>query len=543
MKKIYSFLLLLLFSFSAKSQTDFTIGTATGANTGSTYPCPIQDFYEGSRAQFLYLASELQAAGMGAGYITSLKFNALTLTTTTGGLPNVEQYTINIGTTATSSLDITTWESGTINVFGPIDYTITLGVNEFIFSSPFFWNGTDNIVLDICNGDPGNGTPGLTTWTNNATFPWTDNLTFNGSHTYRADNLNNLCGTATVTNTGTPTTRPDVTFVWNTPVACTGIPTPGIGASSKDTVCPNKPFYVFATGSTLGSGLTYQWQDSIPGVSSSFTDIAGATGFSYNVAAGIPVAKYFRRKITCSGNTRISTPKFVFVRPFYECYCSPIINTTLYTTSTTPTIESVAIVGASLNYSNSHPGSNTAPTLGYAYFTDTTGVNNPPIPVVKQATNYTMTVTTSATPNTNSAGYWIDWNHNQVYDSAEYVNIPFTTGNLSADIAIEVPENAPLGLTMMRIRTASFGFTYASGCATFSNGETEDYIIRVMPGAPCSGTPLGGDAAASVATTCANKPFDLSVTNATEGVTNLQYQWQDSTAQHGWQNVTDIKES
>lgn len=522
---------------SVKAQTDFTIGTATGANTGTSYPCPMQDWYEGSRSQFLYLASELQAAGMGAGFITSLKFNvtAITAATTSNPLIAVEQYQIGIGTTATASLDPTTWEIGTVAVYGPVDYAPTVGVNEFVFSTPFFWNGTDNIVLDICNGDP--NTNSAVFYTNNVICPWTDNLAFNGSHTYRADNQNNLCGTTNVFNTGTQTTRPDAIFVWNTPTACSGVPTAGIGASSKDTVCANKSFYVFAQGSTLGSGLTYQWQDSVPGVSTSFTDISGATGFSYNVLAGITVSKYYRRKITCSGNTRISTSKFIFVRPFYECYCGPFVNTTLHSTSTSPTIESVAIVGGTLNYTNSHTGSNPAPTLGYAYFTDTTGVNNPPIPVVKQATTYTMTVTTSATPNANSAGYWIDWNHNATYDSAEYVNIPFATGTTAADIAIEVPENATLGLTMMRIRTNSFGFNYASGCANLSNGETEDYIFKVTPGAPCSGTPIGGSTVASVTSICPNKPFDLVVTGATEGVTNLLYQWQDSSSQHSWLDI------
>ena len=540
MKKIYSFLFLLLVAFSAKSQIDVTIGSATGSNTTSSYPCPIQDFYEGSRAQYLYLASELQAAGIGAGFINSIKFNAASVTASTGSnFPDVEQYTVNIGTTLTTSLDPTAWETGTLTVWGPLNYTIVVGVNEFIFTTPFFWNGTDNIVLDICNGDPLN--TGYTSWTNNAIFPWTTGLSFNGSHTNRSDNNGNLCGTATLTEFGTPTTRPDITLNWTSPTVCSGIPTAGLTASNKDTVCANKPFTLYTLGSTVGTGLTYQWQDSIPGVSASFTDISGATAFSYNPAAGITVSKYFRRKITCTGLTRISAPKFIFVRPFYECYCGPFVNTTLHSSSTAPTIESVAIVGGTLNYTNSHPGSNPAPTLGYAYFTDTLGVNNPPIPVVKQATTYTMTVTTSTTPATNSAGYWIDWNHNATYDSAEYVNIPFAATTTAADIAIEVPENATLGLTMMRIRTNSFGFTYASGCANLSNGETEDYIFRVIPGAPCAGTPVGGIAVASVAAICPNKPFDLSVTGATEGVTSLQYQWQDSSSQHTWQDIALAK--
>lgn len=48
----------------SKAQLDISIGTGTTGNTTTTYPCPLQDFYEGSRMQFLYRASELNAAGM-----------------------------------------------------------------------------------------------------------------------------------------------------------------------------------------------------------------------------------------------------------------------------------------------------------------------------------------------------------------------------------------------------------------------------------------------------------------------------------------------
>ena len=539
MKKIYSFLILLVLSLSVKSQVDFTIGTATGANTGSTYPCPIQDFYEGSRSQFLYLASELQAAGMGAGFINSIKFNATSVTAPTGpNFPGIEQYCISIGSTATTSLDNTIWETGTQTVWGPQDYTVVVGVNEFIFTTPFFWNGTDNIVIDVCTGDPANG--GYTAWTNNAIFPWTDNLGFNASHTFRQDNLGNFCGHVdALDNSGFPpnyTTRPDAIFNWTSPTPCTGAPVAGAAISTKDTVCSGIPFNVYTTGSTLGGGLKYQWDSSLNGVN--FYPIAGDTNFTHQAKAGISVTTWYRRNITCSGSTTTSTPTKVFVRPFYECYCGPLVNTSLHTTSTSPTIESVGI-GAPVNYLNNNIniGSSGAPTMGYSFYTDTTGTTNPPIPQLRQATAYTMTIGTSAAPVTNAVGFWVDWNHNGLYDSAEYTNIPFVTNSTTADVTIDVPATAPLGLTMMRIRTSASAIVYSNGCTNFTNGETEDYIFRVLPGIPCSGTPLGGFAISSVPAICPNVPFTLSDSLGTEGVTNLTYQWQDSSSLHGWQDI------
>ena len=518
---------------SAKSQVDYTIGLNSGSNTGTSYPSALQDFYEGSRSQYLYLASELQAAGMGAGFLNSIKFDVSNLNTFSGIIP---QYAISIGTTATTTLDITTWDTATlVSVAGPVDYVPTLGLNEFIFSTPFYWNGIDNIVVEICNGDPLN-ISGPFDYTQNVSTPWTTGLSFNGSHTHRDDNAGNLCGTASVTNSGTPTTRPDIIFNWSTPTACSGTPVAGFTASNKDSVCANLPFNLYTTGATVGTGLTYQWQDSMPG--GSWTDIAGAIKFAYNVSGGITTAKYFRRKITCGGVTTISDAKWIYVRPFFECYCGPFVNTNLHSASLTPTIESVALTGGSLNFFNASPGSNATAPIGYSYFTDTVPNATPAsIPTLRQATDYTLTLETSATPNNNSAGYWIDWNHNAIYDSAEFVNIPFVAGNLTSDIAIEVPAGAPLGLTMMRIRTRNFAFNFSNPCTNFTNGETEDYIFRVAPGIACSGTPIGGIAESTRDTICPSVPFTLSTTGASAGVTNLIFQWQDSSAAHTWADI------
>ena len=211
MRKIYLFLIsLLCFQFISIAQTDIVIGTGTIGNTGTTYPAPMQDYYEGSRAQYLYLASELAAAGMAAGPVTKIKFEVTNLNTFTGFS---EQMEVKIGGTAVATLSAATWEAGAVSVFGPVDFVPVLGTNEITFSTPYVWNGTDNILIEICNGDPNNGTAGVTTYTNNVTVPWTTGLSFNGSHNYRADNLGNLCASATVTNTGLQTTRPNITFV------------------------------------------------------------------------------------------------------------------------------------------------------------------------------------------------------------------------------------------------------------------------------------------------------------------------------------------
>ncbi|HEY0751523.1 MAG TPA: hypothetical protein VGD26_10210, partial [Chitinophagaceae bacterium] len=244
---------LVLISFGRlHAQTDITIGTGTTGNGGTSYPAPLQDWWEGSRAQYLYRASDLIAAGMSVGNITAIKFNVTNLNTFTG---NIQQYTVRIGNTTTASLSMTAWEPSPATVYGPVDLVPTLGVNTITFTAPFFWNGTDNILIEICNGLPGNETDGITHYTNNVTIPWTTAVGYNASHTRTADNGGNLCSTTTTTDNGTETNRPNITFTWTPASACSGTPTGGTANSDKAVACLGETFTLSATGVTVASGL------------------------------------------------------------------------------------------------------------------------------------------------------------------------------------------------------------------------------------------------------------------------------------------------
>ena len=261
-----------MFSFftflTSFAQTDIPIGSGgTTGNIGTSYPCPLQDYYEGSRAQYLYLASELSSAGMGPGNISAIKFEALNLNTFSG---TIEQFTVSIGSSTTGSLTSNSWESGATVVYGPEDYSIVAGTNTLTLTTPFFWNGMDNIIVEICNGDPNNGTAGVTTYTQNASVPWTIGLGFNGSHTYRVDNLGNLCGSSATTNNGTQTTRPDITFSW-TPSSSTGCYLPSGTAISSITSTSASASW---NPPTVGSPATaYNWELRTSGTAGS-----GSTG-------------------------------------------------------------------------------------------------------------------------------------------------------------------------------------------------------------------------------------------------------------------------
>jgi trimeric autotransporter adhesin len=279
-----------------RAQTDIAIGTGTVGNANTTYPVPIQGYYEGARAQYLFRASELNAAGMNAGVISAIRWN-ITVMNNAGIIEGLQ---VRIGHTAATSLQTTAWDvfSGPTVATTPANYQPILGNNTFTLPGGFNWNGTDNIMIEVCNGGPSD-------FTGNPTIPWTTGLSFNASHTYRADNLGSLCGTATSTNTGTQTTRPNIIFAWTPAVACTGTPAGGTAVPSSNMVCAGDDFSLTLNGATIASGLTYKWQRSSN--NSTWIDIPGATVSSLTTSQ--TVSTWYRCVITCtsSGQTVNST--------------------------------------------------------------------------------------------------------------------------------------------------------------------------------------------------------------------------------------------
>ncbi len=126
-----------------------TIGTATGVNDfrsdlGAAYPT----YYGNGRQQYLIRASELNAMGITAGKISSLAFSVA------GGIGDpvtLNGYTIKIGQTATTTMTGAFQSPAFTTVFGPVNYTPVLNsTNTHLFSTPFNWNGTSSIIIDIC---------------------------------------------------------------------------------------------------------------------------------------------------------------------------------------------------------------------------------------------------------------------------------------------------------------------------------------------------------------------------------------------------------
>jgi GEVED domain len=80
----------------------------------------------------------------------------------------------------------------------------------------------------------------------------------------------------------------------------------------------------------------------------------------------------------------------------------------------------------------------------------------------------------------NSTSYvsvWIDFDQNKAFDPiTEYFEVFLAAS--SGTIGIPIPATAPLGQTIMRVRSRSVT-TGTAGCGQFGSGETEDYIVNI----------------------------------------------------------------
>lgn len=185
------------------------LGTATTTNAstsslGAAYPT----YYGNGRQQYLIRASELTALGLSAGNMASIGF---TTGTTLGDPATLNGYTIKIGTTTATAASATFLAPTFTTVYGPVNYTPTLSAtNTHVFNTPFTWNGTSNLVVDICFS---NQVVGNAAYATRYSSPG-----FNASAYYQADGAGGA-GACTQATGATSTRRPNMVIAMANPTA------------------------------------------------------------------------------------------------------------------------------------------------------------------------------------------------------------------------------------------------------------------------------------------------------------------------------------
>jgi len=154
------------------------------------------------RHQLLFTQAELNAAGITASNLTSIAFNV-----TSVGSGAMNNYQIKLASVPTTALTSTFDTASFTTVYNAATYSAVSGVNLHTFDTPFAWNGTSNVIVEICYNVSSIG--GSSTLA--ATTPAVISNT----------NLLGSVGACTALTGSTYANRPLATFGYNIPVAVT----------------------------------------------------------------------------------------------------------------------------------------------------------------------------------------------------------------------------------------------------------------------------------------------------------------------------------
>lgn len=166
----------------ASSSAVYTIGTAGFYMGDLTAGSPFDARLQSKKTHFLYKASELTAVGLTAGNIVSLALNI----DKQSSRP-FQNMQIKMGSTSVNYLvDGTASITSVSTVKTLTSYSTVNGWNTFTFDIPFTWNGTSNIVVEICYD---NGTADITQIVDR-TIGFKDGGTITQGNTIYQNNIN-----------------------------------------------------------------------------------------------------------------------------------------------------------------------------------------------------------------------------------------------------------------------------------------------------------------------------------------------------------------
>ncbi|MNJ84228.1 hypothetical protein D3C87_16760 [compost metagenome] len=326
-----------------------TIGTATTLTGATAQPTAFCNRWSSYRMQTIYTAAELTAAGLSAGSIHSMSFNISTL----GDAAINANFTVKIGTTALTAFTDFVSTTGYTTVFPAATYTHAVGVNVINFSTPYIWDGTSNIVVEVSH-DGANATNNAQTYytaTAANTVAWSTggaatgtpsqnrlNVVFSANTAPVIQTISWSDGVATVGTTNPLTVSPTTTTTYTATITAAGCtvspaptvnvtvnPLPGTPTATNSAQCgvqiptanvtstsglptPTFNWYTVSTGGTAAQS----------GVSTTYTSTVASTTTFYvselNTATGCESA---RVPVTVN----VSTPDQVSLTPSVATIC------------------------------------------------------------------------------------------------------------------------------------------------------------------------------------------------------------------------------
>lgn len=203
--------------YSPMQATESTVTVGTGSTTFNF--APFRGIYEDERTQIIYTVADLNAQGLTTGSVLSgLGFRILTK----GSTQPYNGFTIKLGHTALNTL--TTAAFATPNAPGfttayTETYTTSTGWNMFPFQNTFVWNGTNNLLVEVCFDNSSYTADDVVEVTNVGA----------SRMLYRRDDAQIGCTMGVLAgSTSTSVNRPNTRFVYRSPVPVQTTLNPGV---------------------------------------------------------------------------------------------------------------------------------------------------------------------------------------------------------------------------------------------------------------------------------------------------------------------------
>ncbi len=458
-------------------------GNSTTYNTATGWPTPYGGYAWSNKEQYLFLASELSALEQG-NIINQISF----FVDTVNNCPNLIDYVIKMKHTTTNSMN--GWIPGALTtVYSNGLYHPVSGENIHALQTPFVWDGVSNIVVEVCFSNSSYNSNGNVSVFNSVT-PFNSVARYNG-------NYSTICtAPASYTNLAI---RPNIKFVFQeegcpsprVPVVVnvTGTQSTDLGVSSIITPSTSPILTSSETVQVViknfGSSQQFGFPVSFTVDTLIYTDIVSDTiqpgdsllyTFTNFADLGIDGKLYKLTSFTGASAdiTNFNDTVYKDVANLLSPYCASGPSSNAYTDI------SLVEIGNWSNYS--------APS-GNTYSDFTTAVSRPDFSI---GNPYPISITSAHTPGstTTSQTYvkvWVDLNKDNVLsDATELVYGSYTTPNNTVNGQFTIPIGSTPGYTLMRVVLQYLGGPSSTlPCGYYQFGETEDYIVNIMPQPNC----------------------------------------------------------
>lgn len=464
-----------------EAQADGGAETVTiGTGTTTSYQLPSNTYYNYSWTATLYLASEINTKGD----IDSIAYDV----TWTGAQPYTQnnQAIYFAHTSATTVATTPPVPANMTQVYnGPVSWTN--GWKKIPLTTKFNYNGNDNLLIYWAHNAGSYTTPypsfkyTSTTPNYRAVHAYSDGgfPTGAGTQTYNRPNIRFIGGGG-----GCPSNRiPDTVFITNIPPydgALLQITAPNTGVN----LSPTSPVTVlvknYGTQPISNFGVSYQINNGVINTDMISTTLqTGDTLFhTFSTTANLEYYGnyYFKAWISVPSD---ATPVNDTLLKLVKCNLPPYCLSYSTIPQTYEDIGNVTI--SNLNNGIALPAvNNPSASNGYTDFT-----NLPPV-LLSPGVPYPISISViSASTIATSVGIkvYIDYNRSGTFEIIPTSELAFsataTATNTTVTGTLIVPMSAIPGQTLMRVVLDRNGA--APACATYSYGETEDYIAHIMP--------------------------------------------------------------